>query len=101
MVITKREHWRRRIIGGKFYQGSEVPLLKDKYVFGDFNGSLFVLVKAESGKWERKILKVANKGEELFLVCGFGADESNELIVMGLLNTKTGQKGAIYKIVKA
>lgn len=89
------------IIGGKFYQGSEVPLLKDKYVFGDFNGSLFVLVKTESGKWERKILKVANKGEELFLVCGFGADENNELIVMGLLNTKTGQKGAIYKIVKA
>jgi glucose/arabinose dehydrogenase len=89
------------IIGGKFYQGSDIPELKDKYVFGDFNGSLFVLVKTESGKWERKILKVANKGEELFLVCGFGSDENNELIVMGLLNTKTGQKGAIYKIVKA
>jgi hypothetical protein len=75
--------------------------LKDKYVFGDFNGSLFALVKTAAGKWERKVLKISNKGEELFLVCGFGTDENNELIVMGLLNTKTGQKGAIYKIVKA
>ncbi len=89
------------VIGGDFYHGSGIPLLKDKYVFGDFNGSMFVLVKDEKGNWERKPVKISNKGEELFLICGFGVNEVNELIVMGLLNTKTGQKGAVYRILKA
>jgi glucose/arabinose dehydrogenase len=38
------------IIGGSFYYGSAVPCLKNKYVFADFNGSLFTLIQNEQHK---------------------------------------------------
>lgn len=88
------------IIGGSFYYGKEIPLLKNKYVFGDFNGSMFALNKNTGGKWIRQPLKIINKPMDPFLICGCNVDENNELFVMGYLNTKTGYKGAVYKSVK-
>jgi glucose/arabinose dehydrogenase len=88
------------IIGGSFYYGKEVPLLKDKYVFADFGGSMFTLMKNATGTWIRQPLKIVNKPADPFLICGCNIDENNEIYVMGILNTKTGPKGAVYKIIK-
>ena len=74
--------------------------LKNKYVFADFNGSLFTLTKNVQGTSTRQPLKILNKPAEPFLICSFNVDEDNEPYIMGLLNTKTGYKGMVYKIVK-
>ncbi|ULQ52705.1 PQQ-dependent sugar dehydrogenase [Flavihumibacter fluvii] len=85
------------IIGGSFYYGRDIPPLMNKYVFADFNGSLFALSKDGKDGWIRQVL---NKPADPFLICGSSVDENNELIVLGILNTKAGFKGAVYKIVK-
>lgn len=88
------------VIGGSFYYGKEIPALRNKYVFGDFNGSMFALMQNTQGNWIRQPLKIFNKPADPFLICGWNVDENNELFVMGLLNSQTGGKGAVYKIVK-
>ena len=88
------------IIGGGFYYGTEIPLLKNKYVFADFGGSMFALAKNEQQNWIRQPLKIFNKPADPFLICGCNIGEKNDLFVMGILNMKTGPKGAVYKIVK-
>ncbi|MEP7233265.1 MAG: PQQ-dependent sugar dehydrogenase [Ginsengibacter sp.] len=88
------------IIGGSFYQGKNIPSLQNKYVFADFNSNMFSLTKNEQGKWLRQQLKIVNKPVHPFMIYGCNADENSELYVMGILNTKNGTTGAIYKIVK-
>lgn len=88
------------IIGGDFYQGLAIPELKDKYVFADFNGSVFALFKTAEVKWTRQTLKISNKPADPFLICGMGVDENKEPIVLGFLQTKDGTKGVVYRIMK-
>lgn len=87
------------IIGGEYYRGKSVALFKDKYVFGDHNGSLFTLTKNTKNKWERQLVKVTNKSEDPFLINSINADKNSELYVMGFLNTVKGPGGVVYKIV--
>lgn len=86
------------VIGGSFYYGKEIPPLTKKYVFADFNGNLFALSKDRKEGWIRQALNILNKPADPFLICGTGVDENNELIVLGMLNTKDGLKGAVYKM---
>jgi glucose/arabinose dehydrogenase len=88
------------VIGGSFYNGQNIPALENKYVFGDFNGSLFALGKNQEGKWIRQPLKISNRPADPFLLCGCDRDDKNELVVMGMLNGKAGYTGAIYKVEK-
>jgi glucose/arabinose dehydrogenase len=88
------------VIGGNFYHGKDISLFQDKYVFGDFNGSLFTLTNNANGKWTREVVKVLNKPADPFLLCALDADKNNELYAMGFLKLKEGPKGAIYKIIK-
>ena len=88
------------VIGGNFYYGKEIPFLQNKYVYGDFNSKIFTLTKDEKGQWIRHEVKIKNMPADPFLICAFDEDRNNELYVMGFLNTKTGPKGAVYKIVK-
>ena len=88
------------IIGGSTYYGNKIPALKNKYVFGDFNGSLFALSKNTNGTWMRQPINIVNKPADPFLICGCDPDKNSEFVVMGLLNTKTGYKGGMYKLVK-
>ncbi len=88
------------IIGGAWYHGKELPALQNKYVFADFNGNMFSLLKNGKGNWIRQPLKIVGKPADPFMICGCNTDENNELYVMGMLNTKNGTKGAIYKIMK-
>ena len=88
------------VIGGNFYYGDLIPLLKNKYVFADFNGSIFALSKNLQGVWTRQVVKVLNKPADAMLIISCDEGEHNELYLTGLLNTKAGYKGVIYKIVK-
>jgi len=89
------------VIGGVFYYGNEIASLNNKYVFADFTGNIFSLTKNNTGTWTRQSVKVLNKPEDPFIICSFNVDENNVLYVMGMLNTKTGTKGVVYKIEKA
>ncbi|MDQ2863837.1 MAG: PQQ-dependent sugar dehydrogenase [Bacteroidota bacterium] len=88
------------VIGGSYYYGNEIASLKNKYVFGDFNGSMFALTKNAQGSWIRQPLKIINKPTAPFLMCGCTTDKDNDLFIMGVLNAKTAAQGAIYKVVK-
>ncbi len=89
------------VIGGGFYYGNEIPLLKNKYVFADWDGGVFALTKNKEGKWERQTLKILNKPQDPFFICGCSVDANNRLFVMGYItNKKNEQKGVIYKIAK-
>ncbi|CAN5600935.1 hypothetical protein BH10BAC2_BH10BAC2_32560 [soil metagenome] len=87
------------IIGGNFYYGTAIPSLKNKYVFADFNGSLFTLTRNEH-IWLRQPVKILNKPKDPFLIISCDIDENNEPYLMGFLNTKDGFKGVVCKIVK-
>ena len=86
------------VIGGSFYYGNEIPLLKNKYVFADWNGSVFALSKNEHEKWIRQPLKIVNKPSDSFLICGCCVDANNDLFIVGYLVNKNGNRGAVYKI---
>ena len=89
------------VIGGNFYYGNEIPLLKNKYVFADWHGSIFALSKNKDTKWVSQSLKIINKPTQDFFICGCFIDANNQIFVMGYLVDKTGEKGVIYKIEKA
>jgi glucose/arabinose dehydrogenase len=89
------------IIGGYIYHGKGIPLLNNKYVFADFNGSIFALVKNEKEDWIRQPVKIINKPGGVLLICGLNVAENNELYIMGFLNSETGSQGVVYKMVKA
>ncbi len=86
--------------GGNFYYGNDLPLLKNKYIYADWNGSLFTLTKAQDSNWTRQALKIVNKPSDSFFICGSAIDSNNQLYVMGYLANKNGDKGVIYKVVK-
>lgn len=87
-------------IGGNFYYGTAIPSLKNKYVFADFNGSMFTLTQNAQHVWLRQPIKILNKPADPFLISSCDIDENNEPYVMGFLNTKDGFKGVVYKMVK-
>jgi len=89
------------VIGGNFYYGNEIPLLKNKYVFADWHGNIFALSKNKDTKWVSQSLKIINKPAQDFFICGCFIDANNQIFVMGYLADKTGEKGVIYKIEKA
>lgn len=89
------------VVGGSFYYGKNLSSLNGKYVFADYNGSLFSLTKNTNGEWARQPLKIVNKPADPLLIISFDKDENNELYILGVLNTKAGFKGAVYKLVKS
>lgn len=89
------------VIGGNFYYGKDLPFLNSKYVFADYNGTFYSLTKNETYAWTRQQINIVNKSTDPFLIISCGKDENNELYLLGVLNTKAGFKGVVYKVVKA
>jgi glucose/arabinose dehydrogenase len=87
------------VVGGCFYYGNDIPDLKNKYVFADFRGDLFTLVK-DNDKWQRKPLKVFNTPEGSFFICGCSLDSSNHLYIMGYVIKDKIKKGVVYQLEK-
>lgn len=87
--------------GGVIYKGS-IPWLQNKYVFADFNGSLFYLTPGdENGVWPKTPVTIAGKSKWPFIVNSFNVDANNDVYMMGVLNTDKGQQGVVYKLVKS
>lgn len=89
------------VVGGNFYYGKNIPFLSNKYVFADYNGTLYSLTKNDTGSWKRQQIKISNKPTDPLLIISCSQDENNELYILGVLNTKDGFKGVVYKLVKS
>lgn len=87
------------VVGGCFYYGNEMPLLKNKYFFADYNGSLFALEKSND-TWQRQPLGVTNTPEDSFFICGCSLDAANHLYVMGYIIRDKIKKGVVYRLEK-
>jgi len=87
------------VTGGYVYNGKQIPSLKGKYLFADWNGPVFYL-KKEGSKWIRTRTRLQNMPEEM-KITSFGEDAAGELYV--LTNPETGpdnSSGTLYKIIK-
>lgn len=87
------------ITGGYVYRGKAIPELQGKYVYGDYNGSLWVLSK-QGGKWVNSDLDVAKKPGGNMQLYSWGEDEAGELYMLTYFSTSNGGRGAVYKLVK-
>lgn len=93
------------VIGGFIYRGTRVPLLANKYIFGDLVGStgnarLFYTYLGNGPIFEFQMGQ-HNPLEGSFLK-GFGQDERGELYVMVDSNIgPSGTGGKVMKIVRA
>lgn len=87
------------ITGGYIYRGKAIPELAGKYVYGDYNGKMWLLTKT-GGKWVNSDLKVANIPDGNMQILSWGQDEAGELYMLVNFSTASGGKGAIYKLVK-
>lgn len=86
------------VIGGYVYRGTKYPDMQGKYIFGDWTGPFFMLLKpAASTTWERRQLTVTSpKGE--FYINSFGEDEAGELYVCGQTTLGPTKAGKLYRI---
>lgn len=87
------------IIGGYVYRGKSLPELKGKYIYGDYNGTIWKLVKT-GNKWENSDLNFVNKPKDNIQLLSLGEDEEGELYLLVSFSSSTA-KGAVYKIVRA
>jgi glucose/arabinose dehydrogenase len=76
------------VIGGYVYRGSSIPLLKNKYIFGNFTPGAIFGIFSENGKPAVEVL-----GTVPHAISGFAEDPDGELYVLDLL------KGGIYHLV--
>jgi len=81
------------IIGGYFYVGSDVPALRNHYVFGDYSGDVFAARPPEDGTrlWSIEVLDADFDG----IPVAFGRDHDDELY---LLAEDRDGPGKIYRI---
>ncbi len=87
------------ITGGYVYRGKAIPELQGKYVYGDYNGSMWLLTKT-GNKWVNSDLEVANKPNENMQILSWGQDEAGELYMLVSFSSSSGGKSAVYKLVK-
>jgi len=88
------------VMGGVIYKGS-IPYLQNKYVFADFNGSLYYLTPgADNTVWAKTPIGISGKGKWPFIINSYNIDGNGEIYLMGVLNTDKGQQGVVYKVAK-
>lgn len=87
-------------IGGYVYQGDDVPLLSDKYIFGvltqdpdEADGAVFAADRTGSD-WPYVKLDFDNMDNSIGYVLGFGQDSDGEVYVL----VSQDQAGKVYKI---
>jgi glucose/arabinose dehydrogenase len=76
------------VIGGFVYHGSNIPGLRNMYIFGDLSGKIWSLTEGPAGTFTRALL--LNPG---FNVSSFGQDAAGELYVVDISG------GRILKLV--
>lgn len=87
------------VIGGYVYQGSASPDMQDVYVFGDWTGKIFMLLKpAATGNWERRNMTMQGVDGEIY-INSFGEGHDGTLYVMAQQKVGTQQDGMVYELV--
>lgn len=98
MPITEYGHREGvSVAGGYVYNGTHLPALKGRYIFGDWSGPLFYLQNA-GGAWQRGKITLDNYPHNIRIM-GFAEDPSGEIYL--LTNTENGPSGkgcGIYRI---
>jgi glucose/arabinose dehydrogenase len=87
------------VMGGYVYNGKQLPVLKSKYLFADWTGPVFYLLKA-GNRWLRGKVTLQGFPQDA-KITGFSEDQNGELYVMTNPDTGPGNtKGSVFKIVK-
>ena len=89
------------VIGGYTYYGKMFPSLYGYYLFGDWSGKLFYLLKDKKGDWQQGEVWTNGKNSNDIGVNinSFGEDEDGEIYIM--TQSSPGPKsatGAIYRL---
>ncbi len=78
-VMTYGHDVGRAVIGGIIYEGDKVPYLNGAYIFGDYNGSVFVGTPDDDGNWTMETLYRFPDID----IHNFARDASGEVYVLG------------------
>jgi hypothetical protein len=71
------------VIGGYVYHGSNVPALRQAYLFGDVgNGKIWELQETSPGNWTRTLLISSGR-----TISSFGQDQNGEVYAVDLSGT--------------
>ncbi|XP_062510656.1 HHIP-like protein 1 [Corticium candelabrum] len=98
------------VIGGYVYRGCSFPLLRGKYIFGDYStGRLFTMMETgPNGKWKTDELCIADQtvchggltSKIPKAILSFGEDEDGELYLLAVPRALPKQPdGTVYQIV--
>jgi glucose/arabinose dehydrogenase len=87
------------ITGGYVYRGKAIPELAGKYIYGDYNGRMWLLSKA-GNKWVNSDLVVSNKPGGNIQILSWGQDEAGELYMLINSSGNSRSEGSVYKIIK-
>jgi glucose/arabinose dehydrogenase len=87
------------IIGGFVYRGAETEDMNGRYIFGDWNGKIFMLLQpAGSKNWERRSMTIKNASDDLH-INSFGEDANGNLYVLAQNSIGVKKAGKVYQIV--
>merc|ERR1711862_459382 len=78
------------VTGGYVYEGSSIPDLTGKYIYGDFCSGKIRVATNNGGQWSEELLLSTNLG-----ISSFGEDKDGELYVVDYFG------GGIHKIIAA
>lgn len=101
LPISEYEHAEGiSITGGYVYNGTALPELTGKYIFADWTGPVFYLVKTGES-WTRAKVELTGKPSGDLKILSFAEDNDAELYVLTNQDSgPKGTKGAVYKLVK-
>lgn len=85
------------IMGGYVYTRKDIPFLQGRYVFGDFDGRLYGLVR-DSGTWRMKAIPLISPSRAPLQIFNLGMDAEGHLYILGVRNTNKGMKGVVYRL---
>lgn len=88
------------VIGGYVYRGDAINNLYGRYVFGDWNGSVFV-GSPNGSQWSWEYMTINEQIGVGANILGFGEDENGELYILTSGRTSpTGRSGVVWRIVQ-
>jgi glucose/arabinose dehydrogenase len=83
------------VTGGYVYQGNALKNMKDKYIFGDWNGRV-ACISPSGGKWKAENITLLNVPE--IRINSFGKDENGEIYIA--CQEKVGAKSPTGMLIK-
>jgi len=86
------------VIGGYVYRGSKSRDMQGAYIFGEWKGKIFMLLKQPNSTWDRRQFTIKDFDGDLN-INSFGEDENGELYVLGQHSVGPRKDGSLFQIV--